>query len=188
MLLPTDRASLIARMDEGFTPSFLFFWGHTAPPGDGVGKACLSQWYPAPFVVEGRSFATAEHFMMHGKATLFGDTDAAAKILASTDPGDVKAIGREVRGYDDGRWDAARFDVVVEGNVAKFSQHAALRAFLLETGDAVLVEAAPRDVVWGIGLGESNPQARSPKDWRGRNLLGFALMAARDAIRRKMGA
>ncbi|MFO0618886.1 MAG: NADAR family protein [Polyangiaceae bacterium] len=183
MSLPYDRASLVSRMESGFLPEWVFFWGHT-PAGPGtLGKECLSQWYPARFEVRGQSFATAEHFMMHGKATLFGDDDAARAILGSTDPAEVKAMGRAVRNYDDARWEAARFAVVVEGNTAKFSQDPRLRAFLLETKDAVLVEAAPRDTIWGIGLGASNPLARTPTRWRGRNLLGFALMAARDAIR-----
>jgi ribA/ribD-fused uncharacterized protein len=183
MSVSYDRAALIARMDDGLTPEFVCFWGHTPKHPDSVGKECFSQWYPARFVVGGHSFATAEHFMMHGKAKLFGDEDAAKQILASDDPGEVKAMGRAVRDYDDARWEAARFDVVVEGNVAKFSQNERLRGFLLSTRDAVLVEAAPRDTIWGIGLGAENPRAKSPRDWRGRNLLGFALMRARDTIR-----
>jgi len=183
MSLPYDRAALIARMDVGFAPEFVCFWGHTPKHAHSVGKECFSQWYPARFEVGGRSFATAEHFMMHGKARLFGDEDAATQILGSDDPGDVKAMGRAVRNYDDEKWEAARFDVVVEGNIAKFSQNEQLKAFLLGTRDAVIVEAAPRDTIWGIGLGAENPRAKNPREWRGRNLLGFALMKARDAIR-----
>jgi ribA/ribD-fused uncharacterized protein len=72
---------------------------------------------------------------------------------------------------------------VTRGNVAKFGQHEDLRAFLLATDERVLVEASPRDAVWGIGLGASNPDARIPERWRGRNLLGFALMEARSRLR-----
>jgi hypothetical protein len=68
---------------------------------------------------------------------------------------------------------------VVEGNVAKFGQHAGLRGFLLGTGDRVLVEASPRDRIWGIGLGASDELAADPGNWRGLNLLGFALMEVR---------
>jgi ribA/ribD-fused uncharacterized protein len=58
-----------------------------------------------------------------------------------------------------------------------------LREFLLSTGDRVLVEASPVDRVWGIGLAADDPRAQSPAQWRGLNLLGFALMDARDGLR-----
>ncbi|MGW4636907.1 NADAR domain-containing protein [Sphaerisporangium sp. NPDC004334] len=37
--------------------------------------------------------------------------------------------------FDEERWAAARFDLVVRGNLAKFGQHADLREFLLSTGE-----------------------------------------------------
>jgi len=87
-----------------------------------------------------------------------------------------------VPGFDQGVWDAVRFEVVVRGNLAKFSQSRELAAFLLGTRGHVLVEASPRDRIWGIGLGESDPRASDPHAWRGLNLLGFALMRVREML------
>jgi hypothetical protein len=173
------RDRLIAHLAAGEPVEWLFFWGHTPKQQVGVDAACLSQWFPRAFVVDGVRYATAEHWMMAEKARLFGDADALARVLESETPAAAKAIGRQVRGFDDEAWERARFEAVVRGNVAKFGQHEDLRAFLLGTGERVLVEASPRDRVWGIGLGASNPDARDPSKWRGRNLLGFALMEAR---------
>jgi ribA/ribD-fused uncharacterized protein len=72
--------------------------------------------------------------------------------------------------------------LVTEGNIHKFSQNEELGLFLKSTGDAVLVEASPRDCIWGIGLGQDNPRALDPVTWRGQNLLGFALMDVREKI------
>lgn len=76
-------------------------------------------------------------------------------------------------------------DIVVQGSVAKFRQNPAMGQFLLSTGERVLVEASPRDRIWGIGIGmgAANPEAEQPRKWRGQNLLGFALMAARAQLR-----
>ena len=97
-------------------------------------------------------------------------------------PSAAKALGRKVRGFVDEQWRAARMEIVVRGNSAKFSQHAGLRDHLLKTGDAILVEAAPRDRIWGIGLGAKNEKASNPAQWRGLNLLGFALMEVRSLL------
>ncbi len=120
---------------------------------------------------------------MAGKARLFGDEDALERILVAPDPKSAKAIGREVRGFDDKTWKANCRQIVTEGNVYKFSQNEELRKVLLSTGNAVLVEAAPRDQIWGIGLGQDNPKARDPNQWRGQNLLGFVLMDVREKLR-----
>lgn len=169
---------MIDELETGASPEFLFFWGHTPKSAD-VDASCLSQWFPRAFLADGVHYPTAEHYMMAAKARLFGDEAALAKILAAPSPSEVKALGRAVSNYDDRTWEAHRFDAVVRGNVAKFGSHPDLGAYLRSTGEKVLVEAAPRDVVWGIGLGAANPAARDPRRWRGRNLLGFALMEAR---------
>jgi len=186
-----DRAridDLIAARARGDRTKLLMFWGHTPQRPDVVDKACLSQWYDAPFVVDGQRFATAEHWMMHGKAKLFGDDDIAARVLADDRPAVVKKLGREVQGFDDARWRAHRFELITQGSLHKFRQHAALREWLLATGDLVLVEASPTDTIWGIGLAAASPEANDPSTWRGLNLLGFALMAARSQLRAEVGA
>ncbi|MDX5461771.1 NADAR family protein [Micromonospora tulbaghiae] len=175
-------ADLTAALDTGETFKYLHFWGHRPQRDGSVGAGCLSQWWPAPFTVDGREFATAEHWMMWHKATLFGDHAVAERVLAAGHPHRAKALGRQVRDFDEATWVARRYEIVVAGSVAKFSQHEALRRFLLGTGDRVLVEASPTDRVWGIGLTADDPRAADPATWRGDNLLGFALLEARATL------
>jgi ribA/ribD-fused uncharacterized protein len=78
-----------------------------------------------------------------------------------------------VQNFDDRTWKQNSRSPVTEGNIAKFGQNAELGAFLLATGDAVIVEASLRDCIWGIGLGQDNPKSQHPDAWRGQNLLGF---------------
>lgn len=177
-----DQEELVQALQEGGQAKYLCFWGHQPLASGEIGKSCFSQWWEGAFTVDGDTYATAEHYMMVEKARLFGDEEVRAQILSATSPAAAKKLGREVRDFDDARWVAARFDIVVRGNLAKFGQDPALKAFLLGTGDRVLVEASPRDRIWGIGLSANNPLAEVPEQWRGLNLLGFALMEVRQRL------
>ncbi len=66
--------------------------------------------------------------------------------------------------------------------MAKFSQNDVLLTYLLSTTPRVLVEASPRDSVWGIGISERDLLASRPSEWKGLNLLGFALMDVRERL------
>lgn len=170
--------ALVSFAAAGGRAKYLCFWGHRPQRDGSVGAGCLSQWWPAPFTVDGVTYATAEHWMMAGKARLFGDADAERRAAAGH-PKAAKAVGRSVRGFDDAVWERERFALVSDGSTHKFGQHPELRDFLLGTGQRVLVEASPLDRVWGIGLAADDERAQRPADWRGLNLLGFALMEAR---------
>ena len=178
----SNTHTLIAAIENGLQPKYLFFWGHTAGKGGQGGKECLSQWYPAVFVVDGVRYATAEHYMMAEKARLFGDEETRERIVAAAHPSLAKNLGREVQGFTQTTWEQHRFDIVVQGNIAKFGQNPALKTFLLNTGHRILVEASPMDRIWGIGWSENDPQAQNPEQWRGLNLLGFGLMVVRSRL------
>jgi ribA/ribD-fused uncharacterized protein len=181
--LANSTAELLTAAAAGAHPVYLLFRGHRAPKDGSTGKSCLSQWFPAPFEVDGVRYATAEHYMMAGKARLFGDAEIAGRIVANEDPSTVKALGRRIKGFDEATWTQHRCTIVEAGNLAKFSQNAALRKFLLDTSEDVLVEASPVDAIWGIGLAADDARALDPAQWQGLNLLGFALMQVRRRLR-----
>lgn len=182
ILLPRSVDAAIAAEQAGQTLRYLYFWGHRPTRDGSVGPGCLSQWWPVTFTDDGHTFASAEHFMMAHKAWLFGDGQAAERILAADHPGEAKELGRTVRDFDEQVWNARRFDIVVRGSIAKFGQHPDLRRYLASTKNRILVEASPLDRIWGIGLAATDDRAASPTTWQGLNLLGFALMAARDTL------
>lgn len=120
---------------------------------------------------------------MAAKARLFEDDETLADILVASDAKTAKALGRKVQNFDNDVWQENARQLVTEGNVAKFEQHSELKEFLLGTGDSVLTEASPYDRIWGIGLKADDERAKHPDTWQGQNLLGFALMDVRDAVR-----
>lgn len=176
---------LKSQLEKGLAFEYLFFWGHTAKTEGIIDKSCFSQWFPSPFVIDGISYATAEHWMMAQKARLFKDEESFQKIITAPKPADAKALGRAVSNFDPATWEASSFSIVVEGNKHKFLQNEELKKFLLSTADKVIVEASPPDKIWGIGLPQDAPGAQDPFTWQGTNLLGFALMEVRDILKRK---
>ncbi len=157
---------------------YIYFWGHQ---GRNM-KTCLSQWYNSPFIVDGNTFATAEHWMMAEKAKMFSDDKSFYKIIQSSDPREVKALGRLIRNFNAQEWDEHKYSVIVEGNIEKFHQNPELKKYLLSTKDAILVEASPYDKIYGIGLNEHNALLVDHTQWKGENLLGFALMEVRSIL------
>jgi ribA/ribD-fused uncharacterized protein len=180
---PEERLTALKRGAKRGS-KFVLFWGHR-PERDGrIGPGCFSQWWAAPFTVDGVTYPTAEHWMMAQKARLFGDEQGLAKVLAARSPGAAKAAGRAIQPFDEDRWVATRYDIVVAGSRSKFEQHPSLREVLMRTGSKILVEASPTDRIWGIGLAASHEHAQVPSHWRGLNLLGFALMDVRDQLQK----
>ena len=179
-----NRDVLIKKINGGEKMTFIPFWGHTPNPKK-VNKACLSQWYDCRFEVDGVQYHTTEQYMMAQKAALFCDMVTYSKIMAADNPRDYKALGREVQFFEPAAWDHAKYDIVLKGNLAKFGQNPELWDYLDGTGDSVLVEASPFDSIWGVKLGIEDSRIEDPNQWGGENLLGFALMEARDILRER---
>ncbi|DAZ96703.1 TPA: hypothetical protein N0F65_009170, partial [Lagenidium giganteum] len=133
----------------------------------------LSNFYPCTFIDEqGQLFHSSEHCFMKRKQELFNPNNdqLSHAILTANTPAVAKKLGRKVRNYDNTQT-------------------------LLATKDKRLYEAAPRDSIWGIGLGvervrtllQNNPEFLRNGDVDdetrarsfGSNLLGEALMEAR---------
>jgi ribA/ribD-fused uncharacterized protein len=149
----------------------------------------FSQWYKRNFKIDGVVYNTAEQWMMAEKARLFNDEDALKAILETRDPHRQKTIGRLVKNFDKSKWEAIEgngkpycWNVVYQGNYAKFSQNPDLKEYLLNTKGKILVEASPTDRIWGIGLAMDNPDAHDQSKWRGTNWLGEVLTQLRDFI------
>ena len=142
----------------------------------------FSQWTLSPFTVDFVEYSCAEQFLMASKAHLFGDYTAPSSILASDDPREQNRLGRHVL------WQSECENIVLHGNLAKFSQNEEMHLALIQTGDRRLAKASPQDNLWGIGLSACGPRASSPDSWCGQNLLGQALEHARNILRRDITA
>lgn len=147
-------------------------------------KHPFSQWHKCTFDLDGFVFNSAEQYMMYSKALLFDDRHILEKVLQSNDVKEQKMLGRQVKNFDLTYWNSHALDFIVKGNLAKFTQNESMKDLLLSTKGKTLVEAAPTDFVWGVGLGEDDPLIGDIHNWTGTNWLGIALTEVREQILR----
>ena len=154
-------------------PSKIFFWK------DNEENGYLSNWYLRKFVIDDFEYLHVEQYMMSQKAKLFHDSARYTAILRATKPWECKDLGKQVTPFDAKAWNAVKYNIVKEGNRAKFEQNPDLKLKLLSTGDAILAEASPKDKIWGIGLDAQTAMKTDMSEWPGQGLLGRALMELR---------
>ncbi|GMS95255.1 hypothetical protein PENTCL1PPCAC_17430 [Pristionchus entomophagus] len=144
-------------------------------------SSCVfSNFFPSPMTVDGREFLSSEQYFMWIKAKTFKDEEKAEEILSAGSPAEAKKLGRQVRNFKEEEWKGTSNRMMTVACYRKFQQNRALRKALFSTAGAVLVEASPRDRIWGIGMGASNVHAADPSKWRGSNKLGRILTVIRE--------
>ena len=148
-----------------------------------VSDTCFSNFFRTPITITLKGgkelrFTCSEQLFMWFKAKYFGDNVIADKIYrAGYNPKMYKRLGRQVRNYNDDKWNAARQKYMYVALKAKFKRPE-LHDYLLRTGDSILVEASPFDNIWACGLGIREDFDDEAK-WTGQNLLGKTLMQLR---------
>lgn len=183
MTMKYTRDIIVKRFNDGERMKYIFFWGHRPSADGSITKSCFSQWFDCRFTVDGVEYSTAEQYMMAQKALLFSDRKIYNDIMNASHPKQFKDLGRQISGFDEKIWNQHKTDIVINGNIAKFSQNQELKYFLLNTNNRILVEASPYDKIWGIGMKSDDTRCENPTLWDGENLLGFCLMEVRDIIK-----
>lgn len=143
-----------------------------------------SNFYPCMFDerIDRNSFFNTEQAFMFYKAKFFWDVNSMRFIALEPDPSKVKQLGRQVENFDSVAWGCVSYGFMVYVNYLKFSQNKGLGDQLKATGDRILVEASPSDLIWGCGRGLNDPELLDSTKWTGKNLLGKALMEVRSKL------
>lgn len=137
--------------------------------GTGGEHGCFSNFAHYPIRLNGSVWPTVEHYF---QAQKFPDTDYEEAICRAKTPAKAKAMGRSRKYRLRRDWESVKDGIMREAVLAKFTQHADIRAVLLATGDAVIVEDSPTDDYWGCGAHGG-----------GKNKLGRILMSVREELR-----
>jgi N-glycosidase YbiA len=159
-----DDYPTVAHNHKGPTMTTITFYSTQGEYG------CFSNFSPHAFTVVGVRYRTSEHYFQAQKFA-HSPADMQAVIDAKT-PKSAANAGRDRARPLRPDWETVKDEVMRQAIRHKFSAHEDIRAVLLNTGDAQLVENAPHDYYWGIG-----------KNGSGKNMLGVILMQVRAELR-----
>lgn len=150
---------------------FSNFWG--AFQGQGA--------QPQISISEG-DFNCNEQYYMWQKAKYFKDEETAKKILEAKNPRVQKELGRQVANFREKWWNNVKVEKMTKGLLDKFLFNQELGQLLASTGDLIIAEAADWDLEWGTGYTHLQDECFDQAKWKGKNLLGFALMDTRKIL------
>jgi N-glycosidase YbiA len=148
-------------MDE--TPAVINFYSTGAEFGE------FSNFAAFPIQLDGKRWPTSEHYF---QAQKFEDAGYREEIRKANSPMLAARLGRSRKQKLRRDWESVKVGVMRDALLAKFTQHEELRALLLSTGEAKLVEHTVNDDYWGDG-----------GDGTGKNMLGRLLMELREMLR-----
>jgi ribA/ribD-fused uncharacterized protein len=150
-------------MSEPTTPTVINFYSTTGEYG------CFSNFSRHPITLKKKRWPTSEHYF---QAQKFAGEPDEEEVRGAETARIAAGMGRDRKRPLRRDWEAVKERVMLDALRAKFTQHEELKAVLLGTGDAVLVEHTANDSYWGDG-----------GDGSGKNRLGRLLMQVREELR-----
>ena len=159
----TDRYPLLTMTAMPKSPEVIHFYSTSGEYGG------FSNFSRHAIRLQGKRWPTSEHYF---QAQKFVGTEHEDAVRNAKTPGESARMGRDRKRPLRRDWESVKDAVMLDAVRAKFTQHDDLKATLLGTGDAELVEHTEKDSYWGDG-----------GDGSGKNRLGQILMKVRDELR-----
>jgi N-glycosidase YbiA len=144
----------------------IFFYNVCEPYG------CFSNFSPHRIDLEGVIWSTSEHYYQAQKFVGTQYHHLCGQIRQAASPELAAAIGRNPLHIVRSDWNLLKTNIMYRAVFTKFKSHSDLKALLLGTGEALIVENSPTDSYWGCG-----------PDGLGQNQLGKVLMQIRQELR-----
>lgn len=162
------------------TTNSIYFWRENNKYG------FLSNFYFSIFIDSYNiKYICSEQYFMAQKCLLFDkeNTKLYKQIMETKIPYIIKRLGRQVRNFEQKKWDTEKYNIMKNAIRYKFNQNKIIRKKLLLTCDKNLYEASKFDKTWGIGIDCETAKNLDEASYPGQNLLGKVLMEIREEIK-----
>ena len=139
----------------------------------------FSDFYPAPFTVDGHTYRCTLQYAPHQKALLFGDQNTADKILKGTK---FHMVRLKDKNFKIKKSKHCEEIIMICAAIHKFNQNDQLKELLLNTND-LYFRCMSQSLTYGTGRLINSDKALDMGMWVGENRSGKALVATRDLLR-----
>ena len=136
------------------------------------------------FVIDNRTYRSAEHYIQSQKASLFGDDKRESRILNADTPFEAKALSKNIMNFNAYDWEQHAEKIATAAVTAKFSQNQAYMERLLST-NKIIVESSS-DTFWGTGIHLKSSAALNESSWNGRGLMSMVFNNVRENLKQML--
>ena len=151
-----------------YTESQVRFYGYRSP---------FSNFYRSSFKLNGASYICVEQALQGFRAYRNRDRVTWTKIMSTTNPVQMKRLGKAYRPQSEKEEEMER-KFVSDAVYQKFAQNDVLKQKLLSTGNKKIMECNPYDKYYSTGLKIDDPRL-DELDYEGNNIMGGILELVR---------
>lgn len=148
----------------------------------GIGSP-LSNFHKSEFKIDNTLYTCNEQYIQSQKASLFNDDIAEQRIMQTTNPYKMKAIGSRIRNFSKTTWENKGKQIAKKGALHKFQQNGHLKQFLLDTDKRQIAEAS-EEKPWGAGIKLQDSDALDSSKWKGTGWMGEILVQIREILKK----
>ena len=140
----------------------------------------LSNFFPAPFQIDGTKYISSEQFIQSTKARFFGDLDTYNQLLCVSSSHECKELSRQIRNVNDEKWAEQAGELCFPGIRAKFFQNPYCMDTLITKTSTKRIMECTSDKLWGNGSPLQDPNCLDPSKPQG--IMGQMLESIRSEI------
>ena len=134
----------------------------------------FSNRYEHDIIIDGNKFISVEHYMLYRKAVVYGDTEAAERILKCTKTKELLTIHPKAQvTYAEDYWEVEQNIALLKGVSEKFSEESQLTALLCKAmGEFIFLSD---DTYLGLKVPDNAGENIPRNSLIGKNMLGKTL-------------
>ena len=142
----------------------------------------LSNFHPAEFSIEGKTFHCSEQYIQWKKAELFKDHNTMKKVERAKTGHQCKEAGKATTNYKKTLWEQKAANLCKPGIRQKFIENKIPRDVLLRKTSGKRIVECTKETPWGCGVPLKDDNCLLPVKWTSQGIMGTMLEEIRQEL------